>query len=243
MTIETVEPKTARKRVELHLVNGFELIEGERYAPDISSAEYQDFFQFYDAQVKPDPYSKVRDRAMIKLIYDAAKGEFLVNPDQYYFQSYGANDSDGGKVRVFPPVDPVVLQNAAFGKVLARDRTYLDTFASRRGVERLNISVHFIRYKAEQGGASYSSPVWLHLDDEPLVFIHLIRLTPNALGADSVISGMDSYPTHVYRLRNPFDTLIVDRAKKHAVTPLGSMEGMAYRDVMLVNLEADVQQQ
>lgn len=243
MSIETIEPQKSRKRVELHMVNGFELIEGARYAPEISDAEYQEFFQFYDAQVKQDPYSKVRDRAMIKLIYDAVRNEFQVNSNQHYFQTYGANDSDGGKVRVFPPVDPVVLSNAAFCKVLALDKTYLNDYATRCGAERLNISVHFIRYKAQEGEASYSSPVWLHLDDEPLVFIHLIRLTPNALGADSVISGMDNFPTHVYRLQNPFDTLIVDRAKKHAVTPLGSVGGMAYRDVMLVNLEAEVQQQ
>lgn len=243
MNIETIEPQKSRKRIEIHMVNGFELIEGARYAPEVSDAEYQDFFRFYNSQVMPDPYSKVRDRAMIRLIYDAVHGEFEVNPNQYYFQTYGANNSDGGTVRVFPPVDPVVLSKAAFCKVLAHDKIYLNDYASRCGIERLNISVHFIRYKAEKGEASYSSPVWLHLDDEPLVFIHLVRLTPNALGADSVISGMDNYPSHVYRLQKPFDTLIVDRAKKHAVTPLGSVDGMAYRDVMLVNLEADVQQQ
>lgn len=243
MKIETVELQKTRKRIELNIVNGFKLIEGSCYAPEISSNEHQEFFRFYDTQVKPDPYSKVRDRAMIKLIYEAGQGQFSMSPDQYYFQSYGANDSDGGKVRVFPLVDPSVLNNAAFCKILARDKIYLDAYAGQRSMERLNISVHFIRYKAEKGSASYSSPVWLHLDDEPLVFIHLIRLTSNALGADSIISGMDSLPTHVYRLQNPLDTLIVDRAKKHAVTPLGSVEGIAYRDVILVNLEADVQQQ
>lgn len=84
--------------------------------------------------------------------------------------------------------------------------------------------------------------MWLHLDDEPLVFIHLIQLTANAIGADSVISEMDSKPTHVYRLANALDKLIVDRAKKHAVTPLGSSGGTAYLDPMLINLQAEVQQ-
>ena len=119
---------------------------------------------------------------------------------------------------------------------------HIDDYCDRVGRRTVNISVHFIRYKANQGGASYSSPVWPHLDDEPLVFIPLIQLTDNAIGADSVISEMDSKPTNVLRLSKPLDTLIVDRAKKHAVTPLGSTEGIAYRDVMLVNLEAEVQQ-
>lgn len=232
-----------RRRVEMNIVDGFKLIDGNYFLQDAEPHQYRDFLEFYDSQVKPDPYSPVRDRAMIKLIYLRDNGSFIINPDQFYFQSYGANDTDGGKVRLFPPISPSVLGNPFFCHVLEQDRSYLDDFATRTGTPRLNISIHFIRYKAAQGEASYSSPVWLHLDDEPLVFIHLVRLTGNAIGADSVISGMDGYPSHVYRLENPLDTLIVDRMKKHAVTPLGSRSGTAYRDVMLVNLEADVQQQ
>ncbi|MEC5404077.1 2OG-Fe dioxygenase family protein [Paraburkholderia sp. MPAMCS5] len=122
------------------------------------------------------------------------------------------------------------------------DTKYINEYCDLVGKSSANISVHFIRYRADQGGATFSSPVWLHLDDEPLVLIHLVQLTGNAIGADSVISEMDSKPTHVLRLTRLFDTLIVDRTKKHAVTPLGSIDGRAYRDVMLVNLEAEVQQ-
>ncbi|MEM5373250.1 2OG-Fe dioxygenase family protein [Paraburkholderia azotifigens] len=231
------------KREVVNIVNGFKFLPGRAYLEGLDDREYQSFKAFYDAQVKPDPYAAVRDRAMIKIVYERISGKIRLNPNQSYFQSYGANDTDGGRVRVFPPVDKAILGNRVFNHVFQCDTAYINEYCDRVGKQDVNISVHFIRYKADKGGASFSSPVWLHLDDEPLVFIHLVQLTDNAIGAESVISEMDSKPTNVLRLSAPFDTLIVDRAKKHAVTPLGSNEGTAYRDVMLINLEAEVQQQ
>ncbi len=230
------------KRTAIDIVNGFQFVSGNDYLEGIDKPDYLNFARFYDAQVKQDPYSPVRDRAMIKLLYHRHQGQLELNPTQSYFQSYGANDADGGRVRVFPPIQPSVLTDKVFLHVFQCDARYIDEYCDTAGAKSVHISVHFIRYKAQAGGASFSSPVWLHLDDEPLVFIHLIRLTENAIGADSVISEMDNQPKHVLRLSNPLDTLIVDRMKKHAVTPLGSRCGMAYRDVMLVNLEAEVQQ-
>jgi hypothetical protein len=233
---------TKMKREAIDIVNGFQFVPGSHYIEGIEESEYQRFARFYDAQVKQDPYSPVRDRAMIKLVYRRSSGQVELNPNQSYFQSYGANDSDGGRVRVFPTIEASVLDDKVFRRVFQYDTQYIDRYCDTVDEQSVNISVHFIRYKTQAGGASYSSPVWLHLDDEPLVFIHLVQLTENAIGADSVISEMDSKPTNLLRLSNPLDTMIVDRMKKHAVTPLGSTGGMAYRDVMLINLEAEVQQ-
>ncbi|TDY53392.1 hypothetical protein BX592_103204 [Paraburkholderia rhizosphaerae] len=208
----------------------------------LRAQDHTRFVDFFDHQVKPDPYATVRDRGMIKIVYDRATRRIRKNDNQSYFQSYSANEVDGGRVRVFPPIDDELIDDDVFLHVLKEDASFIDRYCDRVGKATLNISVHFIRYKAEMGGASYSSPVWLHVDDEPLVFIHLIRLTPNAIGADSVISGMTGHPTNVLRLVAPFDTLIVDKTRKHAVTPLGSSHGIAYRDVMLINVEAEVQQ-
>lgn len=230
------------KREVTNIVNGFRLVPGDTYLEDVGSGEYEEFRRFYERQVRPDPYAAVRDRAMIKIAYDRPTGIVSLDPNQSYFQSYSANDSDGGRVRVFHRIDESLLANSLFRRVFHCDTAYINEYCDRVGKRSANISVHFIRYKADQGGASYSSPVWLHLDDEPLVFIHLVQLSANAIGADSVISEMDSKPTNVFRLTKPFDTLIVDRMKKHAVTPLGSTGGTAYRDVMLVNLESGAQQ-
>jgi hypothetical protein len=226
----------------INIVEGFKFIPGSFYTENLDRSSYDAFKEFYARQVMQDPYSPVRDRAMIKLIYNRSTSELSVNPIQSYFQSYGANDTDGGRTRIFPLIKDEILSNDIFKNIFLKDSVYINTYCDKVGANTVNLSIHFIRYKAERGGASYSSPVWLHLDDEPLVFIHLIELTTNAIGADSVISEMDSKPTHVLRLTSILDTLIVDRMKKHAVTPLGSTQGTAYRDVMLVNLEAEVQQ-
>jgi hypothetical protein len=229
------------KKDILNIVNGFKFVSGDKYTKSLSTNDIDEFVSFYASQVRQDPYSPVRDRAMIKIVYNRLTGELQLNPNQSYFQSYGANDTDGGRVRVFPPISSTVLGDRLFRQVFRCDAAYIDDYCDKVDRQEVNISIHFIRYKADQGGASFSSPVWLHLDDEPLVFIHLIQLTCNAIGADSVISEMDGKPAHVLRLSKLLDTLIVDRAKKHAVTPLGSTDGTAYRDVMLVNLEAEVQ--
>lgn len=226
----------------MNIVNGFRFIPGASYMDGLREQDHARFLDFFDRQVQPDPYATVRDRGMIKIVYDRATRHIRKDDNQGYFQSYSANDTDGGRVRVFPSISDDLIDDEVFLHLLKRDATLIDQYCDRVDKVRLGISVHFIRYKAEQGGASYSSPIWLHVDDEPLVFIHLIQLTYNAIGADSVISGMNGHPTNVLRLSDPFDTLIVDKTRKHAVTPLGSSHGIAYRDVMLINVEAEVQQ-
>jgi hypothetical protein len=226
----------------MNIVDGFKFVPGEHYMDGLRDTDYAQFFRFYESQVQADPYADVRDRGMIKIVYGRDSHTIRKNANQIYFQSYAANDSDGGRVRVFPPISDALINDRTFLHILKRNAPYIDEYCDRASRAELNISVHFIRYKADKGRASYSSPVWLHVDDEPLVFIHLIQLTDNAIGADSVISEMDSKPANVLRLSTPLDTLIVDKTKKHAVTPLGSHGGMAYRDVMLINVEAEVQQ-
>jgi hypothetical protein len=226
----------------MNIVDGFKFVHSSVYMDGLHAHDHVEFLKFFESQVKSDPYATVRDRGMIKIVYDRLTHLIKKNINQNYFQSYSANDSDGGRVRVFPSISDKLVDNGVFLHILKKNSKYIDNYCDRVDKTSLNISVHFIRYKAEEGGASFSSPVWLHVDDEPLVFIHLIQLTANAIGADSVISGMDNKPTNVLRLAKPFDTLIVDKTKKHAVTPLGSSNGMSFRDVMLINVEAEIQQ-
>lgn len=228
---------------KMNIVDGYKHLLGEHYMQGITPERFASFASFFDSQVRPDPYSQVRDRGMIKIKYSNHDKRLWKNENQNYFQSYDVNDSDGGKVRQFPEISDELLKNEVFLEIFRKNYPYLEKYCAMADVETINISVHFIRYKVEKGGASYGSPVWLHVDNEPLVFIHLINLTPNAIGGDNIISEMDSKPTNVLRLQNALDTLIVDPTKKHAVTPLGSHDGMAHRDVLLINVETDLQQQ
>ncbi|KPN63551.1 hypothetical protein AKJ29_13015 [Aliiroseovarius crassostreae] len=226
----------------INMVGGFRLVPGQYYNQGLDETVVSDFQGLFDASIELDPYSPVRVRGMLKIAYDVDSDQITIKKDQFYLQSASANSTDGGVVRRFKVLPEQILEHAFFQAVWFKDKELLKDYADQTGMTKLDLSIHFIRYRVEPGGASYSSPVWLHQDDEPLVFIHLVKLTENAIGADSVVSGMDDMPTGVYRLSEPFDTLIVDPTMKHAVTPLGSTGGEAHRDVMLVNLEHSIQQ-
>ena len=104
--------------------------------------------------------------------------------------------------------------------------------------QELVLGLHFIQYKVNKYGASYSSPDSLHRDDEPLVFIHLLNLTSNALGGDNLFADLKTKEiTNVVRLEKPFETIVLTRDYYHAVTPLGAREGEARRDILLFTVE------
>ncbi|KAE9547475.1 hypothetical protein FO519_009314 [Halicephalobus sp. NKZ332] len=99
----------------------------------------------------------------------------------------------------------------------------------------LEMGLHQIRYTAKEGEPAYSSPLWLHRDDEPLVFVHLFNLTENSLGGDNLIASDHKTITNLIRLTSPLETLLLTKKPYHAVTPLGSGdENPAYRDILLV---------
>ncbi|PYF82299.1 hypothetical protein DFP75_103125 [Marinomonas alcarazii] len=220
-------------------VKGFKFLKGEDLLSDhqLELNEISEFRNFFDGNVKSDPYSPVRTRGMLKIEYDYISRELTKSEVQSYFASGKANDLNGGMSRTFNIIDESLLNNTTFRAIFSQHEPLIREYCEVNDVQTANISIHFIRYQAKEGEASYSSPVWLHQDDEPLVFIHLIQLTENALGADNVISGFDDLPTNVIRLTNFMDCLIVDPTLKHAVTPTGSVKGTARRDTMLINLE------
>ncbi|NOH78821.1 2OG-Fe dioxygenase family protein [Vibrio sp. RE86] len=226
-------------REEYPYVDGCKFIEGQELLSDINLTldDVVGFREFFDDNIALDPYSNVRIRGMLKLEYDYMSRDLSKAQVQSYFQSADANNLNGGSARTFNTIDSQLLALPIFKALFAKHEPLIRQYCERNDVPKAQLSIHFIRYQANKGEASYSSPVWLHKDDEPIVFIHLVNLTDNALGADNVIAGMDDLPTKVIRLTEFMDCLIVDPSLKHAVTPVGSKSGVARRDVMLVNLE------
>nr|WP_230583888.1 2OG-Fe dioxygenase family protein [Xenorhabdus bovienii] len=66
--------------------------------------------------------------------------------------------------------------------------------------------------------------------------MHLINASSNMLGGDSIIASTPKKIEKVLHLEKPFDTLVVNHDKYHAVTPVGcSINGeIAIRDIILV---------
>ena len=122
--------------------------------------------------------------------------------------------------------------------LLQKNIEFIKQYEPLQSHDKLTFGIHFIQYIAKEMGASYSSPVGLHVDDEPLVFVHLVTLTPNALGGDNLIGRLsDQEITNVIRLKNKFDTLCLTHSTYHAVTPLGSDSETPYRNVILFTVE------
>lgn len=180
-----------------------------------------------------------RWRAYLKLIWHRESDAVEVAADQRYFQSAAANNMDGGKPRVFKGIDPALLQDPVFQKVLADNKAFIRDYEPLAEHQSLVFGIHFVRYLAEPGAISYSSPVWLHVDDEPLVFVHLIDLSQQAIGGDNIVANLDGELLSAVRLQNFFDTMVLNRNIKHAVTPLGAVKQTAHRDIILFTVEPD----
>ncbi|MHB1947205.1 MAG: 2OG-Fe dioxygenase family protein [Gammaproteobacteria bacterium] len=189
----------------------------------------------FDENIKPDG---VRNRAYLKLIWNRALNKVTLAKNQNYFQSAGSNIVDGGKIRKFAVMDKHILDLPVMKNVIQANLKIIKDFPPLKDHQELVLGLHFIQYKANKYGASYSSPASLHRDDEPLVFVHLLNLTPNAWGGDNLIADLDTREiTNVVRLEKPFETIVLTRDYYHAVTALGAREGEARRDILLFTVE------
>ena len=212
------------------------LIDANKYIKSAEDFESLDTLMgMFEANIKPDG---VRNRAYLKLIWNRPLDQVTLAINQAYFQSAHSNAVDGGKVRNFAVMDKRILDLSIMKNVITSNLKIIKDFAPLKKHQELVLGLHFIQYKVNKYGASYSSPDTLHIDDEPLVFVHLLNLTPNAWGGDNLIADLKTKEiTNVVRLEKPFETIVLTRDYYHAVTALGAREGEARRDILLFTVE------
>lgn len=178
-----------------------------------------------------------RYRAYLKLVWNRQSNVIRIPDDQCYYQTPDANCQDGGRVRKFQMVRNEILQNSSFQKIIMANLEFIRWQPNFHAYTEFALGVHFIRYQAEQDKTAFSSPIWLHVDDEPLVFVHLIYASSNLIGGDNILANLNEDIQGVVRLEKFMDTLILNRNIRHAVTPMGSNGGTAVRDVILFTVE------
>ena len=187
--------------------------------------------------LKPDPYGPERKRAYLKLDLDVATGTMEASADQSYSQTYKANDIDGGKVRHFEPMPDELVGSVVFQRLVAGFvKKMLSAFDIKLDVAK--VGVHAVRYETVEGQPSFSSPIWLHKDDEPVVFVTVIDETEGLIGGDSIIAQTIKSIERVTHLA-PFEGVLLTKSCLHAVTPMEAPSGCkrAHRDILLVTLE------
>lgn len=216
---------------------GYLLIHADHY---IDNQEYNSLNQLngvYETNLNSDG---PRNRAYLKLEWCRQSNQVTVAKNQNYFQSAETNFDDGGKVRQFAVMPADILNNSVIQKILQKNLEIINQYEPLAQYSQLILGLHFVQYIALKGSASYSSPVGLHRDDEPLVFVHLLKLSEEALGGDNLIAELSQQEIKkVIRLENPMDTLLLNQNCYHAVTPLGSRNGVSKRNILLFTIEPE----
>lgn len=216
--------------------NGFEVIAANQYINGMKDLSViNELNKIYSSELYTDG---PRKRAYLKLVWSRKSGSISPAKNQSYFQSAKTNFDEGGKVRNFSTMNSKILEFSLIKRLVQKNMDFVASYPLLKNEDNLVIGMHFIQYVAEKNGASYSSPVGLHLDDEPLVFVHLISLSNNAIGGDSLIATVnDKIIRHVIRLEKPMESLVLNHNCYHAVTPLGSKNDTAIRNIILFTVE------
>ena len=188
-----------------------------------------------------DPYSpgnRFRSHAQCRMDADE-RLQFGAYFD--YFQTKEYNPDTGGIIRRYKFIHSDLLEDPLFRILLNNDIQFIDRYAAIGPAKKALISIHLFRYKATPGSPAYSSPLWLHKDDEDVVFIHLIDKSENLLGGENLIAQDTKHIDEVLELDECFDTLVLNHLKFHAVAPIGckskSKGDFSTRDVILITFQ------
>ncbi|MBV4365112.1 2OG-Fe dioxygenase family protein [Erwinia sp. BNK-24-b] len=158
-----------------------------------------------------------------------------------YQQTKRYNPVTGGVVRDYQNISEEILNTRLFNEIVQKDIDIVKNIDDMPPVEELMIGVHFFRYNAGKEPA-YSSPSWLHKDDEDVVFMHLVDVSADLVGGESIIAKHPKKIDRVLRMRKTFDTLVVNHRCFHAVTPMSVPEeyderNFLHRDIILVTFQ------
>lgn len=201
--------------------------------------EFQVLKQHYQT-LKIDPYSKGnRYRSYIQFRNTPELKFGFFEP---YFQTKAYNPITGGVVREYPPISDEVLETQLFRQIIQHDLNVVNHIDSLPPVTEMMCGIHCFRYMSNNHMPAYSSPSWLHRDDENIVFIHLVNRSPDIVGGDNVIAESTENIEKVISLDNPMDTLVVNHLKLHAVTPMAApdhyqTDDFVFRDIILVTFQ------
>jgi len=217
--------------------NGFFAIPSRYY---FKEQYLQQLLQLQQAfyKLEEDPYGGSRWRSRASFTF--SRGKITHDPPSPYIQDKDDNYQEKGRPRYFEQVSDLVLDMPLFQELLNADLEIAKATGEVDFEEDLEIGIHMVRYAPRAGETSDSSPRWLHKDTEPVVFIHLVNLSGNALGGENIISHDAKFSKDytMVRLSEPLDTLLLNRLHFHAVVPLMVGFGeVAYRDVLLITFD------
>lgn len=227
-----------KNTVEKLLTKGYGHLQPDFYLTDNYSEELREIQDSY-MKIQGDCFNKGgRNRAYHCLTLK--EGKFF-NSTSSYAQSAEYNMMDGGKKRNFPEINERLLNTNLFRKLLMLDVKICKETELIEFKDTVSIGIHQIRYFATAEQPAYSTPVWLHRDDETIVFIHFFGQNSSAIGGTNYIAKSSDEIIKVLHLTEPLETLILSKKYMHSLSPIGVKPGEkeAYRDVLILTFESD----
>ncbi|MGQ5524778.1 2OG-Fe dioxygenase family protein [Chitinimonas sp. PSY-7] len=217
--------------------DGFSTVSSKIYD---TNASFNQFEMLTNAQldyyrISADPHGGGRYRAFSRYRLTPGSTTPVLDDTNDYVQSPEYNYDDGGLVRKFAPLSQDFRNNSLIQHLIQKDLEIARATDLVDWSSNVIIGLHQIRYHAKPDAPSISSPIWLHRDDEPVVFIHLFNLSASALGGDNLISTGNRSISRVIRLTSPLESVVLGKKVLHAVTPVGTNSSTgAYRDILLI---------
>lgn len=219
--------------------DGYLLIEGSRL---VGHGDISDLKAFQESYFRLPPDADGGQRYRAYSAFNLSENKLTELAVQGYMQSKAYNEADGDKLRTFQPIEPAIRRSNFIRQIIEKDAAIVKATGIVSFDGAVKLGLHQVRYQPANAIPSYSSPPWLHKDDEPAVFVHLVNLSANLTGGDSVLAVSGREFQRVLKLLHPFDTLFLTHKLFHAVTPVGIDAGaVGFRDILIVTFEAAAQ--
>lgn len=183
-------------------------------------------------EADPDPGRRWRSHDCIS-ITDCRVKKLTGKP---YRQSAEYNPDAAGRERHFAPIDERIINSGALRRLLdviiaIGKRVHPEHFSQ----PEIEAKLHIVSYRPDGSDAAWASPLSFHRDEEELVAVVLLGLSPNLGGGENAISADRQAILDYVRLREPFDILLLTKKNLHTVFPMYSIDGKpAYRDILLI---------
>lgn len=155
-------------------------------------------------------------------------------PHRAHWQPLEYNALHGGMQRLFEPMSPALVQQAAWGRLLV----WLGQLCSAlRGEQSWFVEAHPFRIDTTDG-IGRPTPEGAHRDGVDLVAVFLLARS-GIKGGETRVFDAQGPQGQRFTLSEPWSVLLLDDARViHETTPIQPLAGLGYRDTLVVTLRA-----
>lgn len=153
-------------------------------------------------------------------------------PHRAHWQPVEYNALHGGMQRWFEPMEPAVVAQPAWSRLLA---AMAHVATDLKGPQAWSIEAHQFRIDTE-GGIGRPTPEGAHRDGVDLVAVFLLARA-GIKGGETRVFEADGPAGQRFTLTEPWSALLLDDARViHETTPIQPVEGPGHRDTLVVTV-------